>query len=910
MVRRFLIHSGCSDSQCPLYKTCRRLPTEVHTFNSNDSIDILFAGQGGGKTEYSKGLPFCGISGILLRTTVNHIGENKVLSVAYANTIRDCPQDKEGNNRPPTEEEIRHCLPLLLRDIKRLKPTVIVALGKSAANTFAIAGDYISDFRSILCKNDYGTIIPIFHPAAVARNPGQLGVFYPDIAKAIYIAQGRIKIPSYYGKKGNAVLLSKLSEVKDFVSFLMHDLNKEDVVACDTETANLNKKYGNRIATIQFSFDTKSGYMIPYQHIETPFTPEELEAIRLLLKDLFNKPVSFKYWLMHSATYDVGRIYNEMGFWIRNVPIICTMVMSFLLNENRKGNIRNPYKLKSLSREFFGFDHYHKGILKNREEGQLADLPLKGTGEDSLVGYGCMDTYCTQRLFRYLEQYARAENYYDKLMNLLINLYSDVYRAFALMEINGFKVDIKFLRLLQSDKSPIWTKLAEILDKFKQLDTVQKANTIVSNERNHGQSTLYSPWLFDLNKKDCLRALFHDIMKIPAEEGKKLLKGRASYKYSKTWYEPLQEQYKEVKLFADYQALKTLGTTFINQIEGYIEPSFNYEDCKDGRIRSSFLLINTVTGRTASTGPNMQNMPRPEDEDKKVIKNLFIPEIRNVIIQLDAKTAEVRWWALLSGDKDLIESFNQSHYYTELYRKNPNPKYKKQAELYGDFHKITASVVFKIPIEKVTIQQRQAAKVIGFGLLYGMGVKQLSKKIGNPNTREVQKLVDQFFNSFPIGTNWLKNTTTFAHNNFYVESPIGRRRRLPFLLSDKLFGNAERQAVNSPIQGISSDATLLIGSSLMTDYIIDNDKPWKCLNVVHDSNVAEIPENDIIEYCYTAEDILTTDLMKYMEKNFDFKFTCPLEVELEIGLKWGDLRKWDGTTGNLDEIVDWVRKVA
>lgn len=917
-MRRFFLNTKCTNSDCQLFSNCKRLPTEVHT-NESDEIDILFVGQGGGKSEYERGMSFASDYGNVLRNIIGWLSRKYNFTFAISNVIRSCHYDENGNHNPPDPDNIATCLPLLVNDISKFKPKVIVTFGKTALDSFVDNSEEIYMDRGRILKSKHGyTIIPTIYPSSIIKSAYTLSLIFEDIQKAVFVAQGKLSIPDNFDKIGEAVLLNTVPQVKDFVDFLLNDLDDNNVIATDTETANLNKKFGNKIATIQIAHDADVGYMIPYMHKDTPFNSDELEQVRLHLKRLYTDPsAKFKYHLMHNATYDIGRIYNEMGFWVDNKPIIDTMVMAFLMDENKWKAVPNTdktgaYKLKILSREWFNFTYYNKGILKEREEGSLADLPLTGSGSDSLVGYGCMDVYCTQRVYRMGRRILDALNYKKEAMQLLEHLYSPAYRMLSNMEINGFLVDVDFLKLLQTDESPIRQKVAEIVDKFKESDNAQKANEIVADRRVDGAPTFFTPWLFDLDKRDCIDTLFGEVMELNAPKSKKT----GSPSYGKQFCSDIEGQYPEVDMFAEYKGLRQLVNTYCNPIQGYIDQSFEHItdkdmqikqiDGKDGRLRGNFWLTGTVTGRSSSSGPNMQNQPRSDNDYKKMIKNLFMAPKGRTIVQLDAQTAEVRWWCLLSKDPVLAQGFNDAFKYIEMYRKDPNPEYKALATLYGDFHKVTASLMFCVPIEQVTRDQRQAAKTIVFGLIYGRGNRSIAKQIGK-SVEDTEILVMKFFEKFPVGTKYLQELEKFGRENLYVESCIGRRRRLPFFLYDEMDNHSKNQSVNSPVQSVSSDATLIVGSSLMTDYIFDNNKDWKPVDIVHDSFDSEVPIDDVIEYVYTAEEIFTTKVAEKLNTKFGVEFIAPLAVDFEIGNKWGEVKKWNGTADHLDEIIEWVK---
>lgn len=283
-------------------------------------------------------------------------------------------------------------------------------------------------------------------------------------------------------------------------------------------------------------------------------------------------------------------------------------------------------------------------------------------------------------------------------------------------------------------------------------------------------------------------------------------------------------------------------------------------------------------------------------------------EMRRALVQLDFMASEVRWWAILSGDKNLAKAFNDGKAYREAYALDPtNTEKKRLAAIAGDIHKMTASLMFGVPIDKVTKEMRSATKSIVFGWMFGRSTKSIAMQIGK-SVEETQELCDQFSAKFPVASRWLTWAEEFAAKNLWIESLIKRRRRLDAFMSgdDWLIAEAKRLARNSPIQSISSDGAML-GTALFCDYIEDHGLNWKVCNAVHDSSVTEVPIDEIPEMIKVAKRIYETDVMDYMTNIWDVDFPCPIEVEFEISQAprhgWGDLVKWDFTQPMLDKIL-------
>ncbi len=323
--------------------------------------------------------------------------------------------------------------------------------------------------------------------------------------------------------------------------------------------------------------------------------------------------------------------------------------------------------------------------------------------------------------------------------------------------------------------------------------------------------------------------------------------------------------------------------------------------------------------------PNIQNVPRADNATKASVKSMYCAmqsygawrpgnRVEKVLMQLDYKAAEVRWWAIISGDKVLAEAIRRGKMAADAYRKNPTPELKKIADLEGDIHSQTASLMFGVPLDKVSKALRQQTKAIVFALIYGGGPKLIAERIKNPDIEAVRKLCDDFAKRFPAGSRWLKQTELNARQNLFVESPIGRRRRLPeYLMDTSTCGQfaefaqakAARLARNAPIQGIASDGCI-IGAGLWLDWIEENDKPWDMVNIVHDSCVTEIPIEDMEEAAEQAEKSFTVRMMNLISDTWGVEFICPMEIDLDFGIAWGTMDKLDWTKNGFEQKREWL----
>jgi uracil-DNA glycosylase family 4 len=900
---------------CPLSRADGLLswyvPTEIQEVDGK--VDLFFVGEAPGKEEDKQCMPFVGRSGQLLRKAIRHVVQSAQVGMAFGNIARCNPRDASGGNRAPNEEEIECCRGYLEQDIIDLNPEVIVLLGGTAMYTFFGTEEFhsVGEGRGVIREltingQTFPTIV-CYHPAAALRNPNYMTLVVEDITKALQQARGKVNKKD--GRKGKCTILKTVPEVKEFYDFLHHDA--EGVVSFDTETRNLNRRFNNDLVMMQFGNDAMMGYVVPFKHWETPFDEQQLSEVKNLTVKLFTEPVNFSAWVMHNSQFDLCQVKRDIGIWIRNRPVVDTMVMTYLLNENRlalKSELKGRmWALKGLAREFLGFFHYSEEDMAVRSAGDLHKLPLQ-----QLSDYGAMDAYVTWRLYHYLVRRAEDSKYKRKMLKLAKYLLSPAMLTFSVLEMNGFKVDIPHLKNLRGPQSPIKLRMQEIIEELNELDTVDRANDLIVDESSCGMTPIFGkPWEFHIKKRDHLSKLFFDVLALdPLEEGASGPKMDKLFLAEYAKYDPeTEEPINEPALVKEHREMEKLDTSYTASIWGFVDPEEGNPDCQDGRVRARFNCTMTVTGRSTSDKPNLQQVPRGDNPAKKAIKNIYTSEPGTCLVQLDYATNEVRWLAIIAKDPVLAKAFNAGKKLRDAYRKNPTPELRDKALFEGDLHRQTASTFFNIKPSQVTKQQRTAAKSIVFGLIYGRHYKSIAQQIGVSDS-EAKKLSETFMSQFPASAKWLEFIQQFAQHRSYVESPIGRRRRLDaFIGGDKQqVAAALRQARNSPIQGVASDACL-IGASQMTQYILDNDlASWKGQNAVHDSFVSQVPIDEVADYIAVAKEKFTTEVMDYMTDIWGVEFPCPLEVDFDIGKSWGELKGWDGAPTTFDPILDWVKE--
>lgn len=322
--------------------------------------------------------------------------------------------------------------------------------------------------------------------------------------------------------------------------------------------------------------------------------------------------------------------------------------------------------------------------------------------------------------------------------------------------------------------------------------------------------------------------------------------------------EELEEDNLIIKEILAYRELQKLLSTYIDVIPKMAGV--------DGRLHAKFLQDGTTTGRFSSQDPNLQNLPIKTELGRK-IRNGFVAERGYKLCAFDYSQIELRMAAMLSGDKKMTQIFRD----------------KK------DIHAGVASFVFGVPIEKVDSGMRNKAKIINFGIIYGMGVSALRKNLGSTR-EEAQKFYDNYFNQFSGVRDYLEEVKSFAMKNSYTETLFGRRRYFPNINSRIPFlkNMAERTATNAPLQGTAADIIKLAIRYAEEDLKKKNFlKKAHLVLQIHDELVFEIEEsvlNEAIEIIKNAmEGVLFRSYLHY-------KTDIPLFVHYGVGDNLGEVK--------------------
>jgi len=386
------------------------------------------------------------------------------------------------------------------------------------------------------------------------------------------------------------------------------------------------------------------------------------------------------------------------------------------------------------------------------------------------------------------------------------------------MEAKGIKVDKEFLKSMSG----------ELGTEHQQLE--QQMYEMAGYEFNIGSPAQLSEVLFTK-------------LQLPTDGIKK---GKTGYSTGQKELDKLRGQHPIIELIERTRELAKLKNTYVDTLPLLADES--------GRIHTTFNQDVASTGRLSSTNPNLQNIPVRSDLGRR-IREAFVPEDGNVFVSADYSQFELRLAAVLAGDEKLIADFNEG----------------------ADIHTKTASEAYGIPLEEVTKNQRRAAKVINFGVLYGMSPHGLSAATGM-SFAEAKTFIDQYFTLRAPIRKFIDDTLQKASTEGYVETYFGRRRPTPDVNSSNFMvrESAKRAAANMPIQGTEAD--LMKMAMLKVDEKI-GDLGFQVLQV-HDSILIECPEASAPQ----IEELLRTT----METIYP-ELKVKLKVDVSSGKNWGDL---------------------
>jgi len=603
--------------------------------------------------------------------------------------------------------------------------------------------------------------------------------------------------------KKNYHLIKDLKEIDDWIN----EAEEVGEVAVDTETSSLDPHQADLIGVSLSSKIGKACYM-PLGHKSQKNLNKELvlKKLKPLLEDSSIKKIG------QNIKFDFIVLFKH-GITISTMED--TMLMSYVLDAGK-----NRHNMDSLSEIHLN----HKTIaFKDLVGTGKKEINFKDVDVEKAKDYAAEDADITFRLYKKFHKSLKDE----KMVNIYELFEKPMIKILAFMEIEGIKIDNKFLKILSS--------------KFeKKIEKIQKDVFKISKKE------------FNIASPKQLGEILYNELKIA--DLKKTKKG--SFATSASVLEDLAFKGHEFpQLVLDWRQVSKLKNTYSDSLPEHINPLTN-------RVHTSFLLAATTTGRLASSDPNLQNIPI-KSEDGRDIRKSFIAEKDNVLISADYNQIEMRILADLADVKELKKAFKNNE----------------------DIHSLTASQIFNTEIKKVDQDQRRKAKAINFGIIYGISQYGLAKQI-NVSNYEAEEFLNSYFAKFPEIKVYMDQTIKFCRKNGYVNNIFGRRSHF-ININDKNYNVRnfqERAAINAPIQGSASEIMRLAMIRLEKRLNEQKNQDTKMLLQIHDELIFETPKLGVEK----IRKIITEEMTSVVNSD-QHSFSIPLTVDLNIGDNWGSL---------------------
>lgn len=352
---------------------------------------------------------------------------------------------------------------------------------------------------------------------------------------------------------------------------------------------------------------------------------------------------------------------------------------------------------------------------------------------------------------------------------------------------------------------------------------------------------------FNINSPQQLSTIIFEKLGLKGKV-RKTAKGALSTRASEL--EKLVDEHPIIEKIMQYREYQKLKTTYVEPFPGWINP-------KDGRIHTTYNSVGAATGRLSSEDPNLQNIP-VRTELGQEFRKAFVADKDQKLVAFDYSQIELRLAAHISGDSKMTEAFEKGE----------------------DIHTRTASEIFNVTPEKVTHNMRRQAKVLNFGILYGMGVQGFQRAV-KVDRETAKNFIRRYFEEFSGVAKYMEGMKNKAHHDGYVETVFGRRRQFQNINTGfpQLVAMAERMAINHPIQGSAAD--LLKLAMIEVQKMIGEKYPdsVKMLLQVHDELLFEMDEKIVQK--------AAKDIKKIMETVHEF--SVPIVVDVKVGYNWSEM---------------------
>lgn len=655
------------------------------------------------------------------------------------------------------------------------------------------------EFRTLMnrlqaLKERYG----LHQPAS-----GQQLSLFPQASPATPIPSAVIEAP----EAGQPPVAYQVVDTPAKLQSLAARLAAAREISFDTETTSTDQMTADLVG-ISLAVDGGTGYYIPVgHHTASQQLPldQVLAALRGPMTDARIPKVG------HNLKYDFVLL-ARYGLRVRPLGYD-TMIAEWLSNPDSRN-----LGLKNLAwvRLDYRMTPIEELIGTGRNQISMADAPV-----EKAAAYAAADAAIIFRLMPLLQSELKA----GAAESLFLEVEMPLVEVLADMEMAGITLDKEFLGKMSGKLAE---RLVEIEDQIYQ----------VAGEP------------FNVNSPQQLsQVLFERLKLTPPGRTRKTASGH--YSTAAEVLEELRGSHPVLDWVLEYRELAKLKSTYLDALPMQINP-------QTGRVHTSYSQTGAVTGRIASSNPNLQNIPIRTDLGRQV-RQAFVAAPGQKLLSVDYSQVELRIVAHMAKDEAMLAAFHAGQ----------------------DIHAATAAAIHGIPLNAVSKEQRRHAKAINFGLIYGMSPYGLTRTTGL-TLAEAEDFVEAYFRQFPAVKRYLDDTRRKAAEQGHVETLLGRRRYFPGLHSQanrNIRGREEREAINAPIQGTAADimkiAMLRVHAALAAA-----GSTARMLLQVHDELVLECPSSELVD---------TTRLVKQtMQKAY--ALSVPLATEARSGDNWGEMR--------------------
>ena len=682
-----------------------------------------------------------------------------------------------------------------------------------------VGSDALKYFTKINSVTEYsgkkvdGKFLPVINPSMLAFKPEARKTWDDSKSNIIKYISGEIE--DVVINEEIAFGIQDTEKANEFIRCAIKD--PCPYVALDSETTGLYPRDGHMLG-ISLSYNGKCG-----AYIDTHCFDDGTES---LLQTLFDK----KTVVFHNAKFDMA--FFEYHFNFKFPQFEDTMLLHYLIDENPGG-----HGLKQLSLKYTPFGDYEKPMYEwidqyRKEHGILKDqFTWDSIPFDVMKTYAAMDAVCT---FLIYEKFVKIKQN-PKLKSVYENILIPGTRFLIDTQDNGVPFDRTRLLVAQE---------AMQNDIDKAISTLYENDKIRRFEELNGKS-------FNPNSTVQLRSLLFDYLGL-SPTGKKT--GTGAHSTDAEVLKELSSQSPVPQLILDIRQKSKIKNTYLDKIIPQLD--------RDSHLRTGFNLHGTTSGRLSSSGKlNMQQLPR----DNPTVKGCIKAAPGHKIVAMDLTTAEVYVAEVLAKDKALMEVFSSG----------------------GNFHSTIAHKVFRLPCEVEEVAElysdrRQAAKAVTFGIMYGAGPAKISEQVTKDSGKyfsksEATEVINDYFAAFHNLKSWIEENQKFIQANGFTYSYFGRKRRLPNVESSDagIRSHSIRSGLNFLVQSAASDINLL-GAIDMGDFIKSQKMKSKIFALVHDSILAEVPEDELDFYCEMLQKFVQKDRGIYIAG-------APIGCDFEIG---------------------------